>query len=329
VDGLGSTRLLTDTAGQVLNAYGYEAFGQTVNQTGTADNKYQYAGEQFDAALGDYYLRQRFYDTSSGRFGRMDTYEAKQGDLKNKNRYVYAANNPITSSDPTGFFVGSITEFTVTEKTRQDLEAAYRLPAAIRTYQTTRSSLYAVAGALAGAFALAAATSVGMARQLNRQLGIPVVFWGIDVLETTLHQFRAVTGVGFTHGNEDGMGFSAPISPALQRSANEHSRSWLTSIPQGQNVNTSIHDRDEFPYAKVIQGGRQNYLAGRVSVHALSLNTNRRQGNWLKTFWRRANVAEYETNQNNSWFLNIPVPSLGISFGLDRNARPVNVFGPP
>jgi RHS repeat-associated protein len=103
VDGLGSTRLLTDTQGQVLNSYGYEAFGQTVSQSGSATNKYQYAGEQFDATLDDYYLRQRFYDTSSGRFGRMDTYGGKLREPSTLNKYLYTANNPITWIDPSGF----------------------------------------------------------------------------------------------------------------------------------------------------------------------------------------------------------------------------------
>jgi RHS repeat-associated protein len=104
VDGLGSTRLLTDTQGQVLNAYGYEAFGETVSQSGTASNKYQYAGEQFDSTLGDYYLRQRFYDTSSGRFGRMDTYKGEFSDPATLNKYIYTENNPTNLTDPSGYF---------------------------------------------------------------------------------------------------------------------------------------------------------------------------------------------------------------------------------
>nr|WP_249071231.1 hypothetical protein [Argonema antarcticum] len=34
-----------------------------------------FAGEQFDENLGDYYLRERFYDTDTGRFTRRDTFE--------------------------------------------------------------------------------------------------------------------------------------------------------------------------------------------------------------------------------------------------------------
>jgi RHS repeat-associated protein len=104
VDGLGSTRLLTDAQGQVLNDYGYEAFGETVSQSGTTTNAYQYAGEQFDATLGDYYLRQRFYDTSSGRFGRIDTYEGSQNEPLTLHKYSYSQSNPINGIDPTGFF---------------------------------------------------------------------------------------------------------------------------------------------------------------------------------------------------------------------------------
>jgi RHS repeat-associated protein len=102
VDGLGSTRLLTDDQGAVLNAYRYDAFGNTTDQTGTTDNKYQFAGEQFDAAMSDYYLRQRFYDTSSGRFGRMDTYEGRQSEPLTLHKYLYANGNPGNGTDPTG-----------------------------------------------------------------------------------------------------------------------------------------------------------------------------------------------------------------------------------
>jgi RHS repeat-associated protein len=103
VDGLGSTRLLTDVQGQVLNAYGYEAFGQTVSQSGTISNKYQYAGEQFDVILGDYYLRQRFYNASSGRFGRMDTWEGKINRPITLSKYIYADANPVSYTDPSGY----------------------------------------------------------------------------------------------------------------------------------------------------------------------------------------------------------------------------------
>ena len=77
-----------------------------MNQTGSSDNKYQYAGEQFDSTIGDYYLRQRFYDTSSGRFGRMDTYEGTIEEPLSLHKYIYGNANPIMMQDPSGFVAG-------------------------------------------------------------------------------------------------------------------------------------------------------------------------------------------------------------------------------
>jgi RHS repeat-associated protein len=119
VDGLGSTRLLMDGQGLVLNSYGYEAFGETVSQSGTTSNKYQYAGEQLDGTLGDYYLRQRFYDTSSGRFGRMDNYEGSIENPETLQKYIYANSSPANYIDPTGLF--SMIEFSAAESIRNIL----------------------------------------------------------------------------------------------------------------------------------------------------------------------------------------------------------------
>jgi RHS repeat-associated protein len=121
VDGLGSTRLLTDAQGQVLNAYGYEAFGETVSQSGTASNKYQYAGEQFDGAIGDYYLRQRFYDISSGRFSRMDTYEGRNEEPLTLHKYLYSQSNPAMGIDPTGLSMWSIADVSAAHKIANEI----------------------------------------------------------------------------------------------------------------------------------------------------------------------------------------------------------------
>jgi RHS repeat-associated protein len=104
VDGLGSTRILTDELGNVVNVYDYEAFGETINQSGTAQNGYLFAGEQFDTGLGDYYLRDRFYDAETGRFNRKDIYEGRLGEPLTLHDYLYTHNNPTNNIDPTGFF---------------------------------------------------------------------------------------------------------------------------------------------------------------------------------------------------------------------------------
>jgi RHS repeat-associated protein len=74
-DGGGSVRQLTDTTGAVTDTYSYDAFGNTVAQTGTTFNQFLYRGEQFDSTLGMYYLRARYYRPQTGRFLTQDKYE--------------------------------------------------------------------------------------------------------------------------------------------------------------------------------------------------------------------------------------------------------------
>lgn len=49
-------------------------------QSGQTKNSYRFAGEQFDQDLGEYYLRQRYYDTEAERFTSRDTYEGSLED---------------------------------------------------------------------------------------------------------------------------------------------------------------------------------------------------------------------------------------------------------
>ncbi|NJO07547.1 MAG: RHS repeat-associated core domain-containing protein [Chloroflexaceae bacterium] len=61
-------RLLTDSTGAVSDRSEYEAFGTVLRQTGSTTNPYQFTGERFDATLGLYSLRARWYDGGTGRF---------------------------------------------------------------------------------------------------------------------------------------------------------------------------------------------------------------------------------------------------------------------
>jgi RHS repeat-associated protein len=96
-DGTGSVRQLTNSAGQITDTYDYDAFGNEVNSTGTTPNNYLYRGEQYDADLGLYYLRARYYNPTNGRFLNVDP-QASEG----QRRYQYAAADPVNGMDPTG-----------------------------------------------------------------------------------------------------------------------------------------------------------------------------------------------------------------------------------
>ena len=85
----------------------YDAFGQTVKQAGSFTNPLGYGGERYDATLGQYYLRARYYDPRQGRFTGMDPFAGNMGDPLQLNRYGYGGMNPIGMMDPSGnnFFV--------------------------------------------------------------------------------------------------------------------------------------------------------------------------------------------------------------------------------
>ena len=102
VDGLGSTRALTNNEGNVTDKYTYDGYGQLLNKTGTTTNNYLYTGEQFVPELNAYYLRDRYYDQSIGRFISKDPWEGEIQDPRTLDGYQYGANNPIIYVDPSG-----------------------------------------------------------------------------------------------------------------------------------------------------------------------------------------------------------------------------------
>ncbi|MGN6546859.1 MAG: RHS repeat domain-containing protein, partial [Aureliella sp.] len=103
-DGLGSTRLLTDPSGMILNRYVYDSFGNTIGSSGSTSNRFRFTGEQVDGALGGYYLRARIYNPATGRFVSQDPAPPQFGLSQSINRYVYAFNQPVTRTDPSGLF---------------------------------------------------------------------------------------------------------------------------------------------------------------------------------------------------------------------------------
>jgi RHS repeat-associated protein len=104
VDGLGSTRVLTDINGLLTDAYVYEAFGEMIKQLGNTQNSYLFAGEQRDPNLGLDYLRARYLDVNSGRFFGRDPFKGFYKNPITLNKYVYANSNSVNIIDPSGNF---------------------------------------------------------------------------------------------------------------------------------------------------------------------------------------------------------------------------------
>jgi RHS repeat-associated protein len=94
-DAINSTIATTDQNGNLLSSFFYEPFGQV---TTNSSYPFQFTGRS-PVSANLYYYRARYYDTGNARFLQEDTLGFSGGQL---NLYVYAANNPISLTDPFG-----------------------------------------------------------------------------------------------------------------------------------------------------------------------------------------------------------------------------------
>ncbi len=108
-DGHGSVRFLMDTNGTITDTYTYDAFGTLLVHNGNTPNNYLYAGQQFNPELGLYYNRARYLNQDIGRFWTRDTYEGDNEDPLSLHRYLYAQDNPLDNTDPSGLEVSVYT----------------------------------------------------------------------------------------------------------------------------------------------------------------------------------------------------------------------------
>lgn len=103
-DGFGSTRMLTDSTGVVTDRIDYDAYGVEIARSGSTVVEHLYRGEQYDASVGRYFLRARYYDPNNGRFDAMDSFPGLPSDPRSLHKYGYANGSPTQFIDPSGHF---------------------------------------------------------------------------------------------------------------------------------------------------------------------------------------------------------------------------------
>lgn len=101
-DHLGSSELVTDQAGNVVEETAYHPYGSVSFHSGMEAAKYTFTGQEFDADSALYHLGSRFYDPVLGRFISADSMVPGTNNPQNFNRYAYVNNNPLRYSDPSG-----------------------------------------------------------------------------------------------------------------------------------------------------------------------------------------------------------------------------------
>jgi RHS repeat-associated protein len=98
-DAEGTVRDVIDTWGNSVNHVRYDAFGVITGADHlSALPGFTYAGREWDGVSGLYYERARWYDPGIGRFVSADPLGLAAG----TNVYVYAGNQPVTRTDPSG-----------------------------------------------------------------------------------------------------------------------------------------------------------------------------------------------------------------------------------
>ncbi|MEQ1698414.1 MAG: FG-GAP-like repeat-containing protein [Hyphomicrobiaceae bacterium] len=99
-DQVGSIRVLSDDAQQIIAQYDYDSFGNMLtNVDGVQPQPYRYTARLWDSTTGLYHYRAREYDPVLGRFLQEDPIGFESGDM---NIYRYVGGNPLRYRDPSG-----------------------------------------------------------------------------------------------------------------------------------------------------------------------------------------------------------------------------------
>jgi RHS repeat-associated protein len=105
-DHRGSTGIVTDETGTVVEEIGYLPFGSTLFRNtysgSTWASSYRFTGQEFDPEYDLYNYNARLYDPIMSRFITPDTIVPNPYNPQSLNRYTYCHNNPLNYIDPSG-----------------------------------------------------------------------------------------------------------------------------------------------------------------------------------------------------------------------------------
>ena len=100
-DHLGSSNVITDDTGALVQYCDYTPYGAVARDVGPYATAYKYTGKELDST-GLYFYAWRYYDPVLGRFCQPDTIIPQPYNPQSLNRYSYCENNPLNYTDPSG-----------------------------------------------------------------------------------------------------------------------------------------------------------------------------------------------------------------------------------
>ena len=108
-DHLGSSSFITNLEGEVVQHIEYVPFGEVFieERNSVWNTPYLFNAKEFDEETGMYYYGARYYEPRLSLWMSTDPMEEKYPDYST---YIYAAQNPIAYSDPTGMEIRGVTK---------------------------------------------------------------------------------------------------------------------------------------------------------------------------------------------------------------------------
>ena len=108
-DHLGSSSFITNLEGEVVQHIEYVPFGEVFieERNSVWNTPYLFNAKEFDEETGMYYYGARYYEPRLSLWMSTDPMEEKYPDYST---YIYAAQNPIAYSDPTGMEIMGVTK---------------------------------------------------------------------------------------------------------------------------------------------------------------------------------------------------------------------------
>ena len=242
-----STKSLSATR---VASYEYDAWGNVTYSTGTMAkiNPLKYRGYYHDVESGFYYLQSRYYDPAIGRFINADGQIDKQAGFVGLNLFIYAANNPMSYSDPSGRWVvkWSVKWFTknlakpVASFAKRIWKKVFRRTTTIGT--TGVGALAAKVG-LAMGVAADANGNIGLVYTASAGGGTPSASLNAYITRTTATDIASLAGTSYQVGGsvDIGVGVGLEYTNFTDTTTNTMYHGYTVSVGVGAPTPVEMH----------------------------------------------------------------------------------------